>query len=118
MTPKDHFEPPHWVVRKALKAAGIILHFGVRFIAGLRGVKPRHLARDRRLLDEVILPRLAQNDRFARVLFVGCDWDTAHVEGRFVSKGRDYITIEIPCARAVRSEPAHRGRPFGPRAAL
>lgn len=95
------------VGRKLRKAADIVLYSGLRLMAGLFGRKPRHRARDRRLLDEQILPRLAQNPRFARVLFVGCDWYTEHVENLFGSTGREYTTIEIDAARAKHGARRH-----------
>jgi SAM-dependent methyltransferase len=88
------------VARKAQKAAGILYYALLRLSAGIFGFKPRHRAEDRRILDERILPRLATNPRFARVLFVGCDWYTEHVEGLFAPTGREYTTIEIDPDRA------------------
>jgi SAM-dependent methyltransferase len=92
--------PSSWIARKVRKAADIVFYAGLRGTARILGFKPRHRARDRRLLDEEILPRLAANDRLARILFVGCDWYTEHVEQMFVSRGRAYTTIEIDPARA------------------
>lgn len=88
------------IARKARKAAGILYYALLRLSAGIFGFKPRHRAKDRRILDERILPRLAENPRFARVLFVGCDWYTEHVEGLFAAPGRAYATIEIDPGRA------------------
>jgi SAM-dependent methyltransferase len=84
-------------MRKAMEALG---YFLLRATARVLGMKPRHRALDRRLLDETILPRLAENDRYARVLFVGCDWYTEHVQDLFDARGREYATIEIDPARA------------------
>lgn len=89
-----------WIGRKALKAVDILYYGGLRLSAGLLGFKARHGARDRRILDERILPRLAGNQRFARVLFVGCDWYTEHVEDLFAARGREYATLEIDPGRA------------------
>jgi len=86
--------------RKAHKGAAILFYAGLRWCGRLLGFKPRHRARDRRVLDEQILPRLAAEDRFRRVLFVGCDWYTEHVEDLFLARGREYATIEIDPARA------------------
>ena len=78
----------------------IAFYGAIRLVAAILGRKAKHRARDRRLLDDVILPKLAANSRYARVLFVGCDWYTEHVEDLFVSKGREYTTIEIDPNRA------------------
>lgn len=92
--------PPSWIERKARKAADILYYGGLRLTAAVLGFKPRHRAHDRRILDELILPRLAGNPRFARVLFVGCDWYTEHVESLFAAPGREYATLEIDPRRA------------------
>ena len=92
--------PSSWIARKARKATDILYYGGLRLTAGVLGLKPRHRAHDRRLLDERILPRLAQNPRFTRILFVGCDWYTEHVEDLFAGPGREYSTIEIDPRRA------------------
>ncbi len=84
-------------MRKAVEALGYVL---LRATAGVFGFRPRHRAMDRRLLDETILPRLAENDRYGRVLFVGCDWYTEHVQDLFDSRGREYATLEIDPVRA------------------
>ncbi|MBK5254711.1 MAG: hypothetical protein JJE39_01620 [Vicinamibacteria bacterium] len=86
--------------RRIHKARDIVGYSLLRAAARLFGFKPRHRAKDRRLLDEEILPRLAENDRYARVLFVGCDWYTEHVSDLFESRGREYATLEIDPARA------------------
>jgi SAM-dependent methyltransferase len=96
-----------WIARKGRKAADILYYGGLRLTAAILGFKPRHRAKDRRILDERILPRLAQNPRFARVLFVGCDWYTEHVEGLFSAAGREYATIEIDPNRAVHGARRH-----------
>lgn len=98
---------PSRVARKAQKAAGIVYYAMLRVSAGIFGFKARHRAKDRRILDERILPRLAENPRFARVLFVGCDWYTEHVEGLFSAAGREYATIEIDPNRAVHGARRH-----------
>ena len=87
-------------MRKLRKALDIAFYGALRLGAAVFGFKARHRALDRRRLDEDILPLLAANDRLARVLFVGCDWYTEHVEGLFTSKGREYTTIEIDPDRA------------------
>ncbi len=92
--------PPGGLERKFRKAADIVYYAGLRTVAAALGFKPKHQALDRRMLDEIILPRLASDERFARVLFVGCDWYTEHVEDLFRSRGRTYATIEIDPRRA------------------
>lgn len=47
---------------------------------------------DRRLLERVVLPYLAEADAFANVLFVGCDWYTTQYERVFARK--QYWTLE------------------------
>lgn len=96
-----------WIARKARKAADILYYGVLRLTAGVLGFKPRHRALDRRLLDERILPRLAKNPRFARVLFVGCDWYTEHVEDLFAAPGREYTTLEIDPGRAAHGARRH-----------
>lgn len=98
---------PGWFERKVLKSRDIVYYAGLRVAAAILGFKPRHRALDRRILDEQILPRLARNDRFARVLFVGCDWYTEHVEDLFRAKGRSYTTIEIDPGRARHGASRH-----------
>lgn len=88
------------LARRMAKAAEIVGYWLLRATAGPLGFKPRHRAKDRRLLDEAILPKLAGNDRYARVLFVGCDWYTEHIEDLFASRGREYTTLEMDPARA------------------
>lgn len=98
---------PGWFERKARKAGDIVYYAGLRMAAAVLGFKPRHRALDRRILDEEILPRLARNDRFPRVLFVGCDWYTEHVEDIFVTRGRSYTTVEIDPRRARHGASRH-----------
>jgi hypothetical protein len=92
--------PPSSLTRKAVKGAEIVYYGALVAASGVFGFKPRHRARDRRILDERILPALAKNDRFHRVLNVGCDWYTQHVEDLFAAHGREYTTLEIDPARA------------------
>jgi SAM-dependent methyltransferase len=99
--------PGLWLSRKGIKAAEILFYGGLRLSGFLFGFKPRHRAKDRRMLDEEILPRLAANDRFARVLFVGCDWYTEHVEDLFLAKRRTFTTIEIDPRRARHGAQKH-----------
>ena len=47
---------------------------------------------DRRLLEDVIIPYFANQPGPLRVLFVGCDWYTAHYRRLF--RGHDYWTID------------------------
>jgi len=105
--------PPGGLLRKFHKAVDIVYYGGLRLLSALLGFKPRHRALDRRLLDEIILPHLAANDRFARVLFVGCDWYTEHVEDLFVSRGRTYATIEVDPRRARHGAGTHFVAPLG-----
>ena len=86
--------------RKARKGAEIAFYGALIAASRVFGFKPRHRARDRRQLDEEILPALARNDRFGRVLSVGCDWYTEHVEDLFLRAGREYSTLEIDPQRA------------------
>lgn len=109
------------IARKARKAAGIVYYALLRLSGRIVGFKPRHRAKDRRILDERILPRLAKNQAFARVLFVGCDWYTEHVEGLFAAPAREYTTLEIDPDRAVHGARRHivgaladLGRHFAP----
>lgn len=99
--------PPGGLERKFRKAADIAYYAGLRMLSAILGFKPKHQALDRRMLDEVILPRLASNDGLARVLFVGCDWYTEHVEDLFRSHGRSYATIEIDPRRARHGARTH-----------
>lgn len=106
--PRDLPARPHGgLERKFRKAADIAYYAGLRAVAAVLGFKPKHQALDRRMLDEIILPRLASNDRFARVFFVGCDWYTEHVEDLFRSRGRSYATIEIDPSRARHGARTH-----------
>lgn len=105
--PRTEGQAPGWLERKSRKALDIVYYAGLRTAAALLGFKPRHRAKDRRVLDEDILPRLARNDAFARVLFVGCDWYTEHVEDLFVSSGRTFTTIEIDPSRARHGARSH-----------
>jgi len=86
--------------RRLHKAWDIVYYALLRSTAALIGFKPRHRAADRRQLDREILPKLAANSRYARVLFVGCDWYTEHVEELFTARGRAYATLEVDPARA------------------
>ena len=69
-----------------------------RAFAAATGTKARHKAKDRVMLDELILPRLAARPEYRRVLFVGCDWYTEHVATLF--GGREYWTLEVDPRRA------------------
>lgn len=107
-SPQDSRESaPGSLERKFRKAADIVYYAGLRTVAAALGFKPKHQALDRRMLDEIILPRLAADERFARVLFVGCDWYTEHVEDLFRSPGRRYATIEIDPGRARHGAGTH-----------
>lgn len=93
--------------RRLQKARDIAFYSLLRAGARIAGIKPRHGAEDRRLLDQRILPALAEDARYARVLFVGCDWYTEHVEELFISRGREYATLEIDPARAAHGARRH-----------
>lgn len=47
---------------------------------------------DRRVFEKVVMPYFAAQPEFQRVLFVGCDWYTAHY-GRIFA-GREYWTLD------------------------
>jgi len=47
---------------------------------------------DRRVFETIVMPYFAARPEFQRVLFVGCDWYTAHY-GRIFA-GREYWTLE------------------------
>lgn len=95
------------VARKLRKGVDILFYGALRMSAPVFGFEPKHRAKDRRLLDEHILPALARVASLRRVLFVGCDWYTEHVEGLFVRSGREYWTIEIDPARARHGAKRH-----------
>ena len=92
--------PPSALTRKATKGVEIVFYGALVAASRVFGFKPKHKARDRRILDETILPALARNDRLRRVLNVGCDWYTQHVENIFAAHRRDYATLEVDPARA------------------
>jgi SAM-dependent methyltransferase len=54
---------------------------------------------DRRMLEDVILPFFGKESRFERVLFLGCDFYTAHYKRMF--RGRQYSTLEIDPSKRV-----------------
>lgn len=98
------------LARRVAKGAEIVRYGLVRAFARLTGSKPRHRAPDRILFDEKILPALAADRRFARVLFVGCDWYTEHVEDLFAA--REFTTIEVDPARARHGAKRHIEAPL------
>ncbi|MBL9132909.1 MAG: hypothetical protein JNG86_17000 [Verrucomicrobiaceae bacterium] len=53
---------------------------------------------DRILLEDVILAHLAQDRRYQRILFIGCDWYTKNYPCLFAN--REFWTIEIDPAKA------------------
>lgn len=69
-----------WYKKRLKMACGIPLRMRLHF-------------EDRVLLEEVILPHFAADDRFGRVLFVGCEEYTAHYRFRF--SHRQYTTLEL-----------------------
>jgi hypothetical protein len=56
------------------------------------GADLRMKTADRAVLENIILPRFAQDARFQRALFVGCDWYTKGYSKLFA--GREYWTLE------------------------
>ncbi len=84
--------------RQAWKGAEILFVLGLRGLSSLTGRPARRRTRDRRVLDEEILPRFVADPACHRVLFVGCDWYTRHYETMFA--GRDYWTLELDSSRA------------------
>ena len=48
---------------------------------------------DRHILENTILPYIAQSDKYQTIVFVGCDWYTSKYKKYF--KRKDYWTIEI-----------------------
>jgi hypothetical protein len=54
---------------------------------------------DRRVLEQIVFPHYRSLGTVRRVLFVGCDWYTAHYE-RFYFAGVDYWTVEPDAAHA------------------
>ena len=107
------------LTRKLAKGIEIVRYSFVRAVAAITGVKPRHRAPDRVLFDETILPALARDPRYARILFVGCDWYTEHVEDIF--RGREFTTLEVDPGRARHGARRHitdalsaLGRHFAP----
>lgn len=52
-----------------------------------------HLLEDRRLLEQVIFPYIADQNSIQRVVFAGCDWYTKPYERHFRKK--EYSTLEI-----------------------
>jgi len=95
------------LVRKIRKGAEIAFYAMLIVASTIFGFKARHRAKDRRQLDEEILPALARNDAYARVLSVGCDWYTEHVEDMFLEAGRQYSTLEIDPKRARHGAKRH-----------
>lgn len=81
-----------------MKAYEFLYYSVLRSCRRLFGLHTALSTPDRLVLDGVILPPLAANPKFRRVIFVGCDWYTQHYEKVFAR--RDYWTIEVNPARA------------------
>lgn len=94
------------VARKMRKGAEILRYGLVRAAASILGFRPRHRAPDRVIFDDEILPALARHARGQRVLFVGCDWYTTHVEDLF-RDAATYTTLEIDPGRAKHGAKRH-----------
>ena len=74
-----------WIVNKLRGAAR-------RFLMAC-GVDYYHESEDRRVLENIILPHLAERADVRRVLFVGCAWYTRGY--RKIFKNQNYSTLEI-----------------------
>ena len=79
--------------RRVKKALEFVYYSTLRAVRGLFGLHTALKTPDRLVLDRVILPALAADPEYRRVIFVGCDWYTQHYEGMFA--GRDYWTIDM-----------------------
>jgi SAM-dependent methyltransferase len=62
-----------------------------------RGLAPRRISEDRRVLEQQILPAYAREPGITRVLFVGCASYTRHYETQFA--GAEYWSIDPAPAR-------------------
>jgi SAM-dependent methyltransferase len=85
-------------LRRVQKAFEFLYYSTLRSFRSLFGLHTALSTTDRRVLDGVLLPVLAADRRFSRVIFVGCDWYTQHYEAMFAH--RDYWTVEVDPARA------------------
>jgi SAM-dependent methyltransferase len=90
-----------------------------RALHGFLGRDAALLTEDRQVLERLVMPFFAADPRFARVLFVGCDWYTKHYEKTFA--GREYWTLEKDASRArygaarhVTDSLEHLSRHFAP----
>lgn len=79
----------------ASDAAGARLHFMVR---GRLGMATRMRTEDRRVLEQVIFTYYAKDQHIKTVLFVGCDWYTAHYQRRYFTT-HNYWTIDPDVSR-------------------
>ncbi|HRB11493.1 MAG TPA: methyltransferase domain-containing protein [Vicinamibacteria bacterium] len=84
--------------RRLKKAIEFAYYSTLRAMRGLFGLHTALKTPDRLVLDGVLLPALAADPEYRRVIFVGCDWYTRHYEGMFA--GRDYWTIDMDPSRA------------------
>lgn len=91
--------------RRAKKALEFVYYSTLRAVRGLAGLHTALKTPDRLVLDGVILPALAADREYRRVIFVGCDWYTQHYEGMFA--GRDYWTIDMDPSRARHGAKQH-----------
>ncbi len=62
------------------------------------GIDTRRLRRDRKLLEQVVIPEIVRDQRYQDILFVGCTWYTAHYPKMFRQKR--FFTLEIDPAQA------------------
>jgi hypothetical protein len=67
--------------------------------AAVAGIPVRKRTSDRVVLEETILPYFAAKADVSDILFVGCDWYTAHYSKLF--RGKNYWTIEPDPAKSV-----------------
>jgi len=104
VTATDRPVPPgRWVriarlfseVRLPARAAGAQLHALLR--ERLNVATPMR-TEDRRILEQVILPHYGNDPAVRTVLFVGCEWYTAHYQRRYFAP-HDYWTIDPDATR-------------------
>jgi len=73
----------------------------VRLPVALRGwlrIDTPMLTEDRRVLEQIIFAHYGSDPRIKTVLFVGCDWFTAHYQRRYFT-AHDYWTIDPDSTR-------------------
>jgi SAM-dependent methyltransferase len=77
---------------RGLASRAIRSRLTVPLRARLRIATPM-LTEDRRVLEQIIFPHYARDAHIKTVLFVGCDWYTAHYQHRYFST-HNYWTLE------------------------